>query len=110
MVRLILIRAHQLIVFLRIIVPHLHIIIKELALILQLQIRDHQLRRSQVEELQNSLLIFLFPTRQDLETIQRYHFLMSWIFLEINHLMSTPLMGRLRLPVQLLIKKKRRWS
>ena len=43
MVRLILIRVHQLIVFLRIIVPHLHII-KELALILQLPIRDHQLK------------------------------------------------------------------
>ena len=41
---LILIRVQQLIVFLRIIVPHLHII-KELALILQLPIRDHQLRR-----------------------------------------------------------------
>lgn len=68
--------TNQGIVFLRIIVPHLHII-KELALILQLPIRDHQLRRSQVEELQNSLLISQFQIQPNLGIQQLFHYRIS---------------------------------
>ena len=52
-------------------------IIKELALILQLPIRDHQLRRSQVEELQNSLLTFLFQIQPNLGIQQLFHYRIS---------------------------------
>ncbi len=89
MVRLILIRVHQLIVFLRIIVPHLHII-KELALILQLPIRDHQLKEISGGGTTEFSFDFSVPNSVRSEIIRQYHFLMSWILLEINHLMSTP--------------------